>query len=65
MYESYKNSSGVFTPSVSNPPPNSCKPLIAVRRLTPEEQARRAAILANAPAKGSPIPCNITPSTPV
>jgi hypothetical protein len=63
IYESYKNSTGVFAPYVSSPPENSCKPLIAVRKLTPEEQAKRAQILSNAPAKGSPIPCNITPTS--
>jgi hypothetical protein len=63
MYEAFKNSTGPFAPAVLKPPANSCRPLIAVRKLTPEEMARRAALLANAPSKGSPIPCNITPVT--
>ena len=47
MWHMFRNNTGVFSPYVTKPPENSCRPLIGVRKLTNEEKARLKALYDN------------------
>lgn len=53
MFESYRLGVGLFRPYIPIVPTNACQPLIDVIKLTPEEVAKRAQLLKNAPRRGS------------
>lgn len=65
VYESYKNKDWLFAPFNSPPPSNSCYPLGAVIKLSPDQIAKRAELLQNAPPKGTPVYCDTTPSSDI
>jgi len=59
-YESFQNQTGFFKPFKPDPPSNSCNPLGGVRKLSPDEIAKRKQNLQNPPAKGTPVFCGST-----
>ena len=54
----YKNKTGVFSPYITQPPTNSCRPLIAVKPLTKAEKDNLKALynsIKNGTAQDLPV----------